>query len=224
MSIYRRGKSWYINVTLGGRRIACKAGNTQEEAAALVESLKANFRLSKIQQRLTKINSELIPTHNKLQEIAMKKPMTIAHSPKKISEKFLENYLEKNLSNLESGLQFVSRQKFISTGRVDIVARDIEGSNIFIELKTDTSDKLGIDKLCGQVSRYFNRLKRDKTKMYLVIPIASNNRLQKIYDCLQHWIEIEQVRIYQFDYMIYSKQFIFSEVDFTKLNPTETLL
>lgn len=44
MSVYRRGKSWYIDVTLGGKRIHRKAGETKKEAADIITDLKARFR------------------------------------------------------------------------------------------------------------------------------------------------------------------------------------
>jgi integrase len=44
MSIYKRGKSWYIDITLGGHRIHRKGGDSKKEASDIVTDLKARYR------------------------------------------------------------------------------------------------------------------------------------------------------------------------------------
>ena len=61
MSIYRRGKSWYINIRLGGVRINRKAGNTKTEAKTVEETLKTKYRLKQL--HLSEISNEDIPFH-----------------------------------------------------------------------------------------------------------------------------------------------------------------
>lgn len=48
MSVYRRGKSWYIDVRIGGVRIHRKAGNTKAEAKRVEEELKTKWRLKQL--------------------------------------------------------------------------------------------------------------------------------------------------------------------------------
>jgi len=45
MSVYRRGKSWYIDIILGGNRINRKAADTRKEAFEIQNNLKTKFRL-----------------------------------------------------------------------------------------------------------------------------------------------------------------------------------
>lgn len=53
-----------------------------------------------------------------------------------IRESVLEDFLVKNLSLIEAGLKFVSRQVDVPGGFIDILAKDINGMYCIIELKT----------------------------------------------------------------------------------------
>jgi RecB family endonuclease NucS len=133
--------------------------------------------------------------------------------PERIPEKYLEDYLEKNLEVLEQGLKFKSRQAILELGRLDIVAENVANEMVLIELKTDPSEYIGMDKLCGQISRYFNQ-HGETSKMYLIVPFVSQKQLSRIRTSLKHWIQDGRVRVYQFDYQIYRKKFIFERVVF----------
>lgn len=61
MSVYRRGNSWYINISLGGTRINRKAGNTKKEAQRAVEELRTKYRLEQL--HLADIRKQKLPFH-----------------------------------------------------------------------------------------------------------------------------------------------------------------
>jgi len=65
-------------------------------------------------------------------------------------ERDLENHLIANLSALEPGLTFLSRQDSTDVGRVDILARSADGQTVIIELKAGDARDAAI----GQVARY----------------------------------------------------------------------
>lgn len=205
-NLWKRGNSWYCNFQIGGVRIQRKAGDTLNEAADFVRRIKEEYKYQKVRRKFA---SKL---GIKAENLKKYSAYDLAKVPDKIPEIYLENYLENNLEQIEKGLKFIDRQVFMPTGRLDLIGQDTQGNTIYFELKTDTSDKLGIDKLCGQVSRYFNMSTPAKLKMYLVIPIVSRQRLDKIYKTLEHWIENDFVRVYHFDYSIYGKQFTFDRV------------
>jgi hypothetical protein len=50
--------------------------------------------------------------------------------------------------------------------------------------------------------------------MYLIVPFVSQKQLSRIRTSLKHWIQDGRVRVYQFDYQIYRKKFIFERVVF----------
>lgn len=52
-----------------------------------------------------------------------------------INEEAFESYIYKNLNLIEDGLKPISRQYEISEGRLDILAKDINGNYVIIELK-----------------------------------------------------------------------------------------
>lgn len=52
-----------------------------------------------------------------------------------ISEKELEDFLVKRLEKIENGLRYIDRQVVLKNGRLDIVAKDISGNYVIIELK-----------------------------------------------------------------------------------------
>ncbi|MFJ8531392.1 endonuclease NucS domain-containing protein [Bacillus sp. NPDC094106] len=52
-----------------------------------------------------------------------------------ITEEMLELYMKQNLSLIEKGLRLVSTQYMLPKGRIDILARDISGTYVVIELK-----------------------------------------------------------------------------------------
>jgi Predicted nuclease of the RecB family len=52
-----------------------------------------------------------------------------------ITEKDLEDFLVKRLELIEQGLRFIERQVILENGRLDILAKDINGDYVIIELK-----------------------------------------------------------------------------------------
>lgn len=48
MSVYRRGKSWYVNITIAGHRIHRKAGSTKKQAETIASELKTRYRLKQL--------------------------------------------------------------------------------------------------------------------------------------------------------------------------------
>lgn len=135
-----------------------------------------------------------------------------------IPEEKLEDYLSNNIEILEPGLKFIERQKTIGKWKVDIFASDASGSDVLIELKSKLLNRDEIDKLCGQVSRYYHRLK-SKTRdlrMFIVVPRDNRNFITNIHHGLKPWIDNDKITVFQFDYSLYRKEFIFSKVTFEK--------
>lgn len=131
-----------------------------------------------------------------------------------IPEKKLEDYLENNIEALEPGLRFVERQKAIGKWSADIFASDAQGNDILIELKSKKLNRDKIHKLTGQVSKYFNGLKKTSLNLRLIVvlPRSSKDRVKELSQGLQHWIENNRVSIYEFDYLYYEEKFIFRKI------------
>lgn len=52
-----------------------------------------------------------------------------------VSEKSVEDYLEKHLNELEEGLRMFSRQLVLPNGRIDLLAKDSNGHLVVVEIK-----------------------------------------------------------------------------------------
>lgn len=52
-----------------------------------------------------------------------------------VSEKSVEDYLEKHLHELEEGLRMFSRQVVLPNGRIDLLAKDSHGDLVVVEIK-----------------------------------------------------------------------------------------
>ena len=215
MSIYQRGKSWYINITIQGKRIHGKVGDTKEEAEAVQVELRKKQRKLRLLKKQKKFGvSVAAPEKHNANSAVKSRNNKVMPVPKRVPEKYVEEYLATNLEVLEQGLQFKNRQEIIETGRLDIVAENEADELVFIELKTDPSEYLSMDKLCGQVSRYFNNRHEKAEKMYLVIPFVSQKQLSRVYLSLKHWIQEGRIQVYQFDYEVYRKKLTFEKVLF----------
>lgn len=59
MSVYKRGKSWYIDIRIGGVRIHRKVAETKAEAKRIEEELKTKWRLKQL--HVSEIKDEKIP-------------------------------------------------------------------------------------------------------------------------------------------------------------------
>lgn len=87
-----------------------------------------------------------------------------------ISEKILEDFLEKNLDALEQGLKLVGRQHPTLTGPIDLLCKDENDNFVVVELKKGRAS----DKVVGQILRYIafiseNMLERDDQKVRGII-------------------------------------------------------
>lgn len=65
-------------------------------------------------------------------------------------ERDIEDHLIHNLEAIEKGLKFVSRQYNTDVGRIDILAKDTNGTRVVIEVKVGDAK----DSAVGQVARY----------------------------------------------------------------------
>jgi len=72
-----------------------------------------------------------------------------------ISEKLLEDFLEKNIEQLEKGLTVIGRQYPTVTGPIDLLCRDKSNSFVVVELKKGRAS----DKVIGQTLRYMGFVK-----------------------------------------------------------------
>ena len=132
---------------------------------------------------------------------------------KSFSEKKLEDYLVGNLDNLESGLSYINRQVRLTTGIIDIHARDSLGNNVFIELKARVLTPSAIHKLCGQVSTYFNTINSEDLQarfFILVMKANTGDQSQKIKYGLKHWLDEGRVKLFQFERSADGNLLIFS--------------
>jgi len=66
-----------------------------------------------------------------------------------LSERALEDYLVKNIRDLDSNLSFDGRQVRIEVGVIDILAKE-SGGMVIIELKVDQADENAV----AQTARY----------------------------------------------------------------------
>ena len=85
-------------------------------------------------------------------------------------EKILEDHLEKNIEQLESGLTLVGRQYSTVTGPIDLLCKDKDGDFVVVELKKDRLS----DKVVGQILRYMgfvgeNLIEHDDQKVRGII-------------------------------------------------------
>ncbi len=133
-----------------------------------------------------------------------------------IPEKKLEDYLANNIEALEPGLKFIARQKSIGKWAADIFASDAQENDVVIELKSKNLNRDEIHKLTGQVSKYFNGLKKKahNLRMLVVLPNSNKGKVDDLYWGLQHWIENNKVSLYRFDYLFYEDRFVFSKIDY----------
>lgn len=131
-----------------------------------------------------------------------------------IPEKHLEDYLANNIEALEPGLKFIERQKSIGKWSADIFASDIQGNDVLIELKSKNLNRDEIHMLTGQVSKYFNGLKKKahNLRLIIVLPKSNKDRFDDLYQGLHHWVEQNKVTLFQFDYFLYDKKFMFSKI------------
>jgi len=67
-----------------------------------------------------------------------------------VQERVLEDLLEHNLEALEPGLKLLGRQFSTAVGPIDLLAKDVEGIYVVIELKRGRSS----DRVVGQIARY----------------------------------------------------------------------
>ena len=75
-------------------------------------------------------------------------------------ERDMEDHLVNNLTSLEPGLTLVSRQETVEVGRLDILAKDKDGSLVIIELKAGEAKDAAI----GQIARYMGWFARRDSK------------------------------------------------------------
>ena len=90
-----------------------------------------------------------------------------------VSEKTVEDILEHNLELIEPGMTLVSRQLATEVGRIDLFARDRNGTYTIIELKKGKTD----DDVFGQLSRYLGWCRKTKARSGAVRGIIIARRI-----------------------------------------------
>ena len=66
-------------------------------------------------------------------------------------EKDLQNYLSKRLNEIEDGLTLISTEYGTSAGFIDILAKDVSGNYVVIELKAGRASDAAIGQLLGYI-------------------------------------------------------------------------
>lgn len=59
-----------------------------------------------------------------------------------VDEKAIEDYVARHLEDVEAGLRLIGRQIVLERGRIDLLARDINGVHVIIEVKVATDTDL----------------------------------------------------------------------------------
>lgn len=77
-----------------------------------------------------------------------------------VSEETVEDILARNMELIEPGMTLVQRQLITEVGRIDLFARDKNGTFTIIELKKGKTD----DDVFGQLSRYLGWCKKTKAR------------------------------------------------------------
>jgi len=91
-----------------------------------------------------------------------------------MKEKELEDFLEKNLNKIESGLHLIKRQKKVSTGIIDLFCKDKNGNYVIVEIKRNPNVRV-ITQLARYNMGFIKRgICRDKLRTILVAPEFSN--------------------------------------------------
>jgi len=65
-------------------------------------------------------------------------------------ERDIEDHLVHHLEGIEKGLTFVDRQVVVDVGRIDILAQDVNGQRVVLEVKVGEAK----DSAVGQIARY----------------------------------------------------------------------
>lgn len=86
-----------------------------------------------------------------------------------LTEKRLEDYLYKRLDMIEPGLRPIQRQYILDNGRIDILAKDVEGKMVIIEVKVESDTDL-----VWQESYYSEEIEKrfgvEKVRFIAVVP------------------------------------------------------
>ena len=95
----------------------------------------------------------------KLQKILQEIPSeeTVIKALEIESEDEMKDYMERNLEDVEKGLILVKREYLTSSGPMDFLARDKQGTDVVVEVKLKADDAT-----VTQTRRYMRSLKRDQ--------------------------------------------------------------
>jgi RecB family endonuclease NucS len=97
--------------------------------------------------------------------------------------------MEKNIGEVEKGLKLVEREHPTSDGPMDFLAKDSNGNNVVIEVKTKADDST-----VSQLRRYMRSLKRDtkdsKVRGIIVAEEFTKRCLDDVAELKEHGIDI----------------------------------
>lgn len=86
-----------------------------------------------------------------------------------LAESELEQYMKEHLEELEPGLQLVQTQYVLPNGRIDVLARDIQGDYVVIELKVEKDTDCVWQKwyYCQEIQKRYHT---NQVRFILVLP------------------------------------------------------
>jgi predicted transposase/invertase (TIGR01784 family) len=112
----------------------------------------------------------------------------------------LENYLIRNLNLIEDGMKFVSSQYAVENGRLDILARDKNGTLCVIELKVEEDTDLIFQSVYYRL-KIREKFKTSHVRMITVAPYYPSHIKESLKT-------LKDVEMYVFDVKVKNKKIV----------------
>lgn len=131
----------------------------------------------------------------KLREKLMKIPsQTVVTKALEIhGEDEIKEYMEKNMGDVEKGLELVERESSTSDGPMDFLSRDKQGTDVVVEVKIEAKDST-----VSQLRRYMRAYKKDnkmsKVRGMIVAEKFTKGCLDDVSELKEHGMDVSLVR------------------------------